>query len=669
MKKLFLSSLFLISLPAFAQHILTPPFLQGITSVESYENQQNQFLKDAQVQLDNLLAVKGKRTIENTLTIFDRLQNDLEQAGSQLSLIENVHPDSAFRSVSEKLSQKVSAFATQLSLNRPVYDAINSIDLTNADQQTKYYIDRTLLGFRLSGIDKDEVTREKIRKVNEELVLISQNFTRNTNNGVRTITVKNESELEGMPIDFIKGKKKNADGSITLTTNYPDALPIFKYAKNDDVRKQMYIAYNTRAYPENMSVLDNMIAKRFELANLIGYDSWADYITADKMIGSAKNAADFIEKISTASDKKAKDEYQLLLDFKRKSDPNATIVNTWESTYLSEQYKNENYQFNSQLVRPYLPYPQVKQGLLDLTSKLFGVTFVRNYNTPVWDSSVECWEMMENGKIIGRLYLDMHPRPNKYNHAAQFGIRSGAKDKQIPEAALVCNFPAPTKEDPALMEFGDVQTFFHEFGHLIHTLFSGNQKWVGIGGIKNEWDFVEAPSQMLEEWTWDPKVLGAFAKHYQTGEVIPVEMIKKMKAASEYGKGMNVKTQMFYAKLSLSCYDQNPSLVNTDELVKALREKYTPFKHVPGTHMQTAFGHLDGYSAIYYTYMWSLVIAKDMFSKFDKTNLLDTKLSMEYRNKVLAPGGSKPAAELVKDFLGRPYNFSSWEKWLNEETK
>lgn len=669
MKKLFLSSLFLVSVSAFAQHVVTPPFLQGITSVETYENQQNQFLKDAQVQLDNLLVVKGKRTIENTLTIFDRLQNDLEQAGSQLSLIENVHPDSAFRAVSEKLSQKVSAFATQLSLNRKVYDAINSIDITHADQETKYYIERTLLGFRLSGIDKDEVTREKIRKVNEELVLISQNFTRNTNNGVRTITVKNESELEGMPIDFIKGKKKNADGSITLTTNYPDALPIFKYAKNDDVRKQMYIAYNTRAYPENMSVLDNMIAKRFELANLIGYDSWADYITADKMIGSAKNAADFIEKISTASDKKAKDEYQLLLDFKRKSDPNATIVNTWESTYLSEQYKNENYQFNSQLVRPYLPYPQVKQGLLDLTSKLFGVTFVRNYNTPVWDSSVECWEMMENGKIIGRLYLDMHPRPNKYNHAAQFGIRSGAKDKQIPEAALVCNFPAPTKEDPALMEFGDVQTFFHEFGHLIHTLFSGNQKWVGIGGIKNEWDFVEAPSQMLEEWTWDPKVLGTFAKHYQTGEVIPVEMIKKMKAASEYGKGMNVKTQMFYAKLSLSCYDQNPSLVNTDELVKTLREKYTPFKHVPGTHMQTAFGHLDGYSAIYYTYMWSLVIAKDMFSKFDKTNLLDTKLSMEYRNKVLTPGGSKPAAELVKDFLGRPYNFSSWEKWLNEETK
>lgn len=666
MKKILFIALLLIGSSLSAQQIINQPFLQGINSLEQFTNMQKQYLKDAESHLNQLLAVKGKRTVENTLTIYDQLQNDLELAGNQLGLIQNVHPDSAFRAVSEKLSQDVSDFATKLSLNRELYDALAAIDLKNLDAGTKFYIERELLGFRLSGIDKDEATRNKIRAINEELVLISQEFSRNTRAGVRQITVKSAAELDGLPDDYINGRKKNADGSITLTTNYPDALPIFKYAKNDDVRKQMYIAYNTRAYPENMPVLDKLIGKRAELANLIGYDTWANYITANKMIGSGKNAADFIEKISAASDKKAKEEYAMLLDFKRKTEPNASQINTWESSYLSEQLKKANYDFNSQLVRPYLPYPQVKKGLLDLTSKLFGVTFVQNKNTPVWDSSVECWEMFENGKMVGRLYLDMHPRANKYNHAAQFGIRTGAKDKQIPEAALVCNFPQPKDGDPGLMEFGDVQTFFHEFGHLIHTLFSGNQKWIGLGGIKTEWDFVEAPSQMLEEWTWDPAVLGTFAKHYQTGEVIPADMIKKMKAASEFGKAMNVKTQMFYAKLSLSCYDRNPAMVNTDELAKTLREKYTPYKHVDGTHMQTAFGHLDGYSAIYYTYMWSLVIAKDLFSKFDKNNLLDTNRSMEYRNKVLAPGGSKPAAALVKDFLGRDYDFKSWEKWLNE---
>ena len=197
-------------------------------------------------------------------------------------------------------------------------------------------------------------------------------------------------------------------------------------------------------------------------------------------------------------------------------------------------------------------------------------------------------------------------------------------------------------------------------------MFAGHLKWVGVGGIQTEWDFVEAPSQMLEEWTWDPKVLSTFAKHHQTNEPIPAEMVSKMKAASEFGKATNVRTQMLYAKLSLSCYDRDPSLVNTDELVKNIRENYTLFHHVDGTHFQTSFGHLDGYSAIYYTYMWSLVIAKDMFSKFDKNNLLDPKVATLYRNKILVPGGSKPADVLVKDFLGRDISFSSWEKWLNE---
>jgi thimet oligopeptidase len=272
--------------------------------------------------------------------------------------------------------------------------------------------------------------------------------------------------------------------------------------------------------------------------------------------------------------------------------------------------------------------------------------------------------MLDDGKLAGRFYLDMHPRENKYNHAAQFGICNGIKDRQIPEAALICNFPGGDENDPGLMEHNDVETFFHEFGHLLHHLFGGRQPWIGISGISCEWDFVEVPSQLLEEWAWDAATLQTFAHHYQTNEPIPTALVQQMRRAEEFGKGLQVRQQMMYAKLSLSCYDNDPKNINTDELVKTLREKYTPYKFVEGTHMQTSFGHLDGYSAIYYTYMWSLVIAKDFFTKFDESNMMKSDTATTYRKTILAAGGSKPANELVKEFLGREFQFDGWKKWL-----
>jgi thimet oligopeptidase len=301
-----------------------------------------------------------------------------------------------------------------------------------------------------------------------------------------------------------------------------------------------------------------------------------------------------------------------------------------------------------------------------LTSQLFGVEFREVIDAPAWHEDVECYEMFEDGELVGRFYLDMHPRTDKYNHAAQFDVRTGVKGVQIPEAALVCNFPGGEEGDPGLMQHSDVTTFLHEFGHLIHTLFAGHGEWCGIGGIRTEWDFVEAPSQMLEEWAWDPAVLQTFALHHETDEPIPTQLVKQMKQASEFGKGLGVRRQMVYAQISISCYNQDPATLDTDKLVAEITKRYQPFPYVEGTHLQCAFGHLGGYSAIYYTYMWSLVIAKDMFAQFDSADLLRPGVAVKYRNRVLTPGGSKPAATLVSDFLGREFNSDAWKAWLNE---
>ncbi len=643
------------------------PFWIGMSDAAAFERAMDARLAHAAQLLDGLVAVTGARTVANTLRPFDDVQLELDAVGSQAGLIQAVHPDETFRQAAERIYRKVSTVATQVSLNRGAYDSLNGLDVSGADAETKYFVQRTLRDFRLAGVDKDDGARKRIQTLRDQLTQIGQAFDRNIREDLRTVTAKSEADLEGLPRDFITRHKPDANGNITLTIDYPDSLPVFSYARNEDLRKRMFMEYNNRAYPKNLAVLDQMIATRAELAGLIGYGNWADYITADKMVASGRNASAFIDRIVAASGPKAQREYEALVERRQQDVPGATGVNAWERVYYAELVRKASYDFDSQAVRPYFPFDRVKQGLFDVTSRLFGVTYRPLKDAPVWDRSVEAYEMLQEGRLVGRFYLDMHPRPNKYNHAAEFGIRTGIAGRQIPEAALICNLPGGQAGDPGLMTHDDVVTFFHEFGHLVHALVGGRHQWVGIGGTSTEQDFVEAPSQMLEEWTWDPATLATFAKHYETDQPIPASLVRRMRRANEFGKALTVRQQMLYARLSLSVYDRDPKSVDTTAMVKEIASRYLPYPWVDGTHFQTSFGHLDGYSAVYYTYMWSLVIAKDMFSQFDRANLLAPGVAHKYRDTILAPGGSKPASALVQDFLGRPFDFKAWEAWLNRD--
>ncbi|HEY7292973.1 MAG TPA: M3 family metallopeptidase [Vicinamibacterales bacterium] len=644
------------------------PFWTGMTSASIFEHAMDARLDHARQLLEQLTAAKGgDHSPATVLRAFDDIQLEIDAVGQQAQLMQSVHPDADMRSTAEKISQKVSAFNTEVSLNRPVFDAIKNLDVASADAETRYYAQRLLRDFRLAGVDKDDATRKRIQALRDELTELGQAFDRNIRTDLRTVKT-DARELEGLPRDYIARHKPDADGKLTLTIDYPDSLPVFSYAQDEDLRKRMFMEYNNRAYPSNIAVLDRMIATRAELARLIGYDTWANYITADKMVGNAKNASDFIDRVVSASGPKSKSEYAAILKRKQQDRPGATVVNGWERTYYAELVRKADFAFDSQTVRPYFAFDRVKQGLFDVTGRLFGVSY-RKIDVPVWDPSVEAYEMVDasGGRVIGRFYLDMHPRANKYNHAAEFGIRTGLTGRQLPEAALICNLPGGQAGDPGLMTHDDVVTFFHEFGHLVHALVSGRHDWIGISGISTEQDFVEAPSQMLEEWTWDPATLATFAKHYETNQPIPEALVRQMRRANEFGKALNVRQQMLYARLSLSVYDRAPKSVDTTALVKELTNSYTPYPYVEGTHFQTSFGHLDGYSAVYYTYMWSLVIAKDLFGQFDRSNLLAPGVAKRYRDTILAPGGSKPAATLVSDFLGRPFDFKAWESWLNQD--
>jgi thimet oligopeptidase len=641
------------------------PFWTGHPDAATFERAVEARLVRARGLLADLVAVTGRRTVTNTLAPYDNLMRELDRASSQTGLIREVHPDSTVRQAAERGGQRVSALATEISLDRRVFDAIRTMELNGADPVTQHYVGRILRDFRLAGVDKDSATRARIQALRDELVLIGQEFDRNLRDDVRNIEVTSVAELDGLPADYIAAHQPGSDGRIRLTTEYPDVFPVLTYARSDELRRRVRAEFDNRAYPANMTVLDRMIARRAELARLLGFESWADYAVADKMAARAANASAFIDRVVNASGDAAEREYQTLLRRKRQDDPAATGVNRWETSYLRELVRRSEYHFDSQQVRPYLRYDRVKQGVLDLAARLFGVSFRRMKNPPVWHPSVEGWEMLEGGELAGRFYLDMHPRQGKYGHAVHFRVRTGTTDGALPESVLVCNFPGGTAGESGLMDHADLQTFLHEFGHLMHSMLA-RQRWNGISGVRTEWDFVETPSQMLEEWSWDPTVLAGFARHHQTGEPIPAEMVRQLRRATGFGRALDMRTQMTYARISLSLYDRAPEQVNTDSIVSAVTHAYSPVPPQPGTHMQTSFSHLNGYSAYYYTYMWSLVIAKDLFSRFDQSNLMATEPARRYRKLILERGGSAPAARLVEDFLGRPFTFDAWRSWLEE---
>lgn len=636
---------------------------------EGFLNMAQDTLAKAQTLLDSVLAVDGERTVDNTLEPYNEMLLLVANLAEQSSLQRNVHPDEAVRKAAEEVEQKTSAFATEVSLNRAVYDAINAVDVSQADPVTQYAIQKMLRDFRRAGVDKSDEVRAQIKRLNEELVKISQEFGANIRKDVRSITLDSPEELDGLPADYVKAHPPGDDGKIRITTDYPDSVPFMQYAKSNDARQRMFMEFRNRGYPANQPVLARLLKTRWELAQILGYPHWADYITEDKMIGSAARAAEFIDKISEIAAKRSEADYQMLLERKQKDFPEATRVENWEASYYETQVKTEHFDFDPQSVRPYFEFNRVRQGLFDLTRRMFGIEYRKVEDVTPWHPDVTVWDVYEGDKKLGRFYLDLFPRENKYKHAACFGVLPGLKGKQLPESALVCNFPDPRKTDgPALMDYKEVETFFHEFGHLLHAIFAGHQPWTNISGINTEWDFVEAPSQMLEEWLANHEVLSLFARHHETNQPIPAEMVANLKRAEDFGKGVWVRNQMFYAAMSLNYYNRDPASFDTTALQAELMTKYSPFAFVDGTHLEYSFGHLDGYSAIYYTYMWSLTIAKDLFSRFEKEGLLNEQVARAYRREVLAPGGGKPAAELVRGFLGRDFDLSAYQAWLSDGT-
>lgn len=625
-------------------------------------------IEEATKLKEKILALKKGYTIENTLDVFNQILMQTDRLLPMAELIANVHPKKEVREAAEKCEQEAKKFQTALTLDNGLYQAIKNVDTKSADKNTQRFHAHLLRDYRRSGVDKDEATRKKLAQLNAEIVKLGQVFSKNIRNDRRKVLV-DESDLEGLPTDFIASLKKQAAKNKTkkleITTDYPSFYPIISYAKKEDVRKAIYKEYLSRAYPKNEKILKELLGKRYEYAKLLGYSDWADYNAEDKMVKNKKVIADFLKKVVTLARPRMKKDLESVLARKKKDDPKATTVQVWDRFYYVNKLRKERFGINPQEVREYFSFNKVKAGLLNLAQRLYAISF-KKVNAKVWHPSVEAYDVYDQGKKIARFYLDLHPREGKYGHAAEFPILTGIPGKQLPTAALVTNFPDPAKSSgPALTEHNQVVTFFHEFGHLMHQLLAGKHKWVSQSGINCEWDFVEAPSQLFEEWAWNMDILKNFAFHHKTKKLIPAATIQKMLKAKELGKGMHLMRQMFYANLSFELHKNDPKTIEPMKVTKELYQSISPFPYVDKTAVYANFGHLNGYSSMYYTYMWSLVIAKDLFTRFKKEGLESLPTSLSYRKEILEPGGTIDADKMVENFLGRKTTFNAYETWLD----
>jgi thimet oligopeptidase len=651
--------------PAGTQPLATPDAaaigMPLTDTVEQYSAACNAALADARARLLALETFEGSRTIDGVLVPLNELSRVVSNTWNEAGIIEIAHPDAAFRDAAGACNRDYAKLGSEISLSRALFERVAAVDTSKADTATQFSQFKLVRDFKRAGVDKDEATRRRIAKLVAEINQAGQNFDRIIREDVREITLESEADLAGLPDDFIASHPPGADGTILITTDAADYSPFMAYADSDSARKALRIAQRSRGYPENTAYLKTLLAKRHELASLLGYSSFAAYITEDKMVQSPERVQRFIDEVAQIAAAPVATEKALLLERLRKTDPAATQVESWQFAYLAEQERRERFALDSRAVRAYLAFANVQQGIFDLAERLFGIT-IKEWDAAVWAPGVTAHEIWQDGKAIGRFYLDLHPRDGKAAQSAHYPIWAGVEGKQLPLSVLFDNLPG--EGDPyALIEHAELARFLHEFGHLLHHQFAGHGVWVNNSGIATEWDFVEAPALLLEQFAYDYATLRTFAVNAQ-GKTIPEELVRQLNRARRFGEGIDTATQTHYAALSLAYHDRDPTHIDLDAELVEIENKYAPFPYLPGTHFNANFAHLNGYSATYYTYQWSLAIARDLFTRFAIESPANPAVSIAYRKAILDPGGSAPATELVEAFLGRPFTVGATSDWL-----
>ena len=609
-------------------------------------------LASAEAEKRALEVGRGPATITGVFAPFDRLSALLDQGSAEAYLVSQTNPDRTIRTAAEACAQRISDFSIAVQLSKPIFSQLAAIPTAGLDAETRWVLSRALLRYRLAGVDRDDQARASIEAVQRRITATGLVFDGNIRDAPYSVALMPD-DLAGLPADFVAAHRPDTDGRVHVDGE-SDTYALMAYADRESVRRAAYLVRAARAWPANGPVLRELLQERAELARLLGRPNYASVNLGDKMVGTPRRAQAFIDEANAAAETGAAHDYAELLARWRQIEPSATSVHRWNGEYVARLVRKERYAVDDAGVRRYFSYDKARVGIFRLAHDLFG-SDIRPWSTPVWDPSVSAWELYDGGRLIGRFYLDPHPREGKFGRAAQFPIRAGVEGRAVPLGALVVNFPAS-----GAMDHEDVGIFLHEFGHLLHSLYSGHHRWALSSMDYLERDFIEAPSQFLEEWVWDYDTLATFASDAQ-GRPIPRDLVARMNRARAFQQGIAAKQQMFFSAMSLDFYTAAPALLDFDRTTRRAQERYSVYPYEPESHVWAGFDHLNNYTASYYTYLWSKAIALDLFTRFQRAGLRDRSTAGDYRRQVLDPGASVPADALVTGFLHRPLSLAAYK--------
>ncbi len=606
----------------------------------------------------------AERTYDNTVRAIDDAWSRLFLEVGYPRFLADVHPDREVRQRAETLKERLSNWFTELMLREELHRAVAGYAALGEDlpAEEARLLSELLRDFRRAGMALDPESRARLKAIDFELTELSTEFSRNIRDD-ETIVVLTEAELAGNPPERLAQLERS--GPLYLVPTIGSVL--FPLARDCDVsatRYKLNFAYDRRAGARNVALLEKILGLRAEKARILGYPTYVHYEVETKMSRTPERVAEFYADLVPKLRRKAEIELAEYTAFAREKtgDPNFELA-PWDMAYYGNLLRKERYDLDQELVRQYFPMDAVFEAVFRISEDLFGLTITDVSETaaakgrPLWHADARLYAVHDraSGELLGEFYTDLHPRPNKYNHAAQFPLvfrkRWADGTLTLPVVALVCNFTKPTGDQPALLYHREVVTFFHEFGHCLHSILT-EAELSSFAGTQVARDFVEAPSQMLENWIWDPELLASFARHHATGEPMPRSLIEAMIDARNVGAALNAEYQVYLGKMDLAFHGDPEGKVDTTAVSRAVHGQTRLVGQIEGTLQHASFGHLMGYQAGYYGYLWSLVYAQAMFEPFRLRGVMDPELGQRYRRQVLAKGGTRDALDLVREFLG-----------------
>ena len=651
----------------------TPPFSK--IKVEQYVPATREAIKEAENDINAITNQKEKPTFENTIVAMQNAGEKLTRVSELLFNLNECNTSPEMQAAVMTVLPDITRYSNWVSMNEKLFARVKKLydkrDKLNLTTEQAVLLDDTYRSFVQNGVNLPKKEKELFAQYDEELSQLTQTFNQNVlaDNNEYTLHITNKKDLRGLPDNVIAAAKeeaagRNLDGWV-FTLDYPSYGPFMTYADNRDLREQMWRAYNSRGFRKNANNNEENIRRITELrmlkAKLLGYDCYASYALSDKMAKDITTVGKFMQELQNSSLSKALNEVKSVQQFAEDHGVDF-VLQRWDFSYYSEKMKKERYSFDSELLRPYFQLERVRQGIFDLYGKLYGIRFVEAPSIEVYHPDVKAYEVFEGRRFMGVLYLDMYPRASKRSGAwmTEFRGQSKVVGKLMAPATdirpliqVVCNFTKPVGDKPSLLSFDEVETFMHEMGHAMHGMLS-DVTYPSLSGTNVKHDFVETMSQLMENWCYETEFLNTFAKHYQTGDTIPAEYIKKIKEGKNFLSAYACIRQLNYGNIDMAYHTlKEPLTVSIEEFEHKNMIELLPV--VDGAISSTAFTHVfsGGYAAGYYGYKWAEVLDADIFSKFKADGIFNKATATQFRNIILSRGGSDDPSEMFRKFMGR----------------